>query len=374
MKKEDLRFCVFGSDKLEGGLYNVLGSFAVGLREGFEKLGVQVCSFEEMEEKKINPNIALGFNASGYQLWAPTLEMGFPVIMWAVDSVFTTHLVSVQAHQKYPKFALFSVTKCDQPPIQEYFPNLQFAHLQHATSLDLWRKQDVEKDIDVVLFSTIHDNEASLEQLKSEVPDSFSKIIIEIYNIALENPQLPFWDLYQILKSQNILNLDASQYAFMFERICYLVMNVKKVQAVQALSDFHLKIYGSGPWEKYISGNIEYLGPASLKASIDIMNRSKIALHPHAITLHYGLHERILNASAVETFVLSSEAPFIKDSFGDNMAYYNNKTFEDIADKLVYYLKNDDERIQKAKNCRKIVEQNHTWDIRAKQIIEMLCN
>lgn len=374
MKKEELIIFVYGNGDIEsGGLYNVLGSFHVGLIEGFRNIGVKAYSLIEGHKLGLFPNCTVSVNIGGIDLWDTMLKANVPHIMWTVDSIFTANMPAIQMYEKFSNFTLLSVTQCDTQPIQEYFPSLNYGCLQHATSLELWKKQDVKKDYEITLFSSIYDYEKALQELKEEVPAENFGLIMDMYNIALENPQLPFWDIYQTFREQNlIINLDADQYRFIYHKLCHIIMNLKKIQAVQSLSNFNLKIFGNETWNKYISGKVEYLGPCDVLESIDIMNRSKIVLHPHAITLHYGIHERILNASAVETFVVSSEAPYIKASFGDNMAYYNNATFEDLPDKVDYYLKNDDERIIKAQNARKIVEENHTWDVRAKTLLTLL--
>ena len=113
------------------------------------------------------------------------------------------------------------------------------------------------------------------------------------------------------------------------------------------------------------------MGECDLLESINVVNKSKIILHSHPSQLTFGLHERILNASAVETFVLSSENQQIENAFSDNMGYFNFD-FSDIKEQSEYYLENDEERITKAKNARLITARDHTWDVRAQSILNIV--
>lgn len=371
METKELVIGVHGSESASGGDYNVLGSFSCGLLKAFNKIGVRAFPTLECFKKNILPNLTIGFNVSAYPNW-PKILKSTPNIMWTVDSIFAKNFEVMQEFYNNPNFILFSVTPNDEQPISEYFPKLKRSYLFHATDLELWKKQDVKKDYDIVLFSSIEDYENKIELLKLQTPEPVFKLMMEIYNTCLENPSLPFWDIYQIYKKQLNLNLDAFQYVFLFRNISDIAMHAKKVQLVKQLSGFNLKIFGHGPWEKYISGNIEYLGPCDVTESINIMNRAKIALHPHATSLTNCIHERILNASAVETFVISSDAVGIKTAFGDSISYYDNSTFIDLAEKINYYLQNEDERTYKARNARDIVVKEHTWEARARQIISMI--
>lgn len=372
MKKEDLIIGVHGSDNMVGGHYNVLGSFTAGLLKGFKNNGINAYTTLECFEKKLAPHITIGINVTGYETWAEYLKNNIPNIMWSFDSIFAHNFEAMKSFSNEPNFILFGVTPSDQEPLREYFHNLKYSYVPHATDLELWKKQNVEKEYDIVLFSSIRDYEKMIEELKAEVPDATYKLVMEMYEISSKNHQLSFWEIYQLFKKHRNLNLTEEDYVFLFRKLSYIIMYAKKAEIVQKLSKFNLKIFGDGPWEKYISGNVEHLGSCDLYESIDLMNKAKIVLHPHLMQLALGLHERVLNASATETFVMSSNALSIQSEFGDSFGYYNDSTYENLEENLQYYLTHEKERAIKAKNARKIVEERHTWDVRARQIISMI--
>lgn len=372
MNKEDLIIAVHGDASLEGGRYNILSSFTKGLLDGFNKQGVKSYTMKDCAERNLRPNILFGFNVTGYDAWQSIMDSGILNVMWTVDSIFAHNFEAMEKFSNNPNFILFTVTDCDTAPLREYFPHLRHAYVPHATDMELWKKQDVKKEYDIVLFSSIEDYEKKLEDLKNSTPESLFSLMMEMYNVMLENTTLPFWDIYQIFKKHKNLNLDVHQYLYLFRNLSYIIMYEKKAKAIQHLKDFNVKVFGDGPWEKYISGKVEQMGPCNLLESIDIMNKSKIALHPHAMQLSLSLHERPLNASSVETFVVSSKAGAIEAEFGDSMTFYNDANFEDIAEKMDYFLKNDEERILKAQKAKEIVKARHTWECRAESILKIL--
>ena len=192
-----------------------------------------------------------------------------------------------------------------------------------------------------------------------------------IYETWLGVPNLSFWELYQLFEKEGGLNLNLNDYNFIFKNLAYLVSFKKRIQAIENLQGFNVKVFGNKTWEKYVSGNVEYMGECDLLESINVVNKSKIILHSQPSQIPLGLHERILNASAVETFVISSDNSSIKNTFGDSIAYYNTN-LDNLAERVEYYLKNDEERIFKAQSARKIVAENHTWASRAEQILGMI--
>lgn len=140
---------------------------------------------------------------------------------------------------------------------------------------------------------------------------------------------------------------------------------------IQSLKDFNVKVFGNGPWHKYIQGKVEHMGSCDIMESIDIVNKSKIVLHNHPQQIIFGLHERVLNAAATETFILSTQNAAIISEFGLNMDYFD-ANYENATTLIEQYLKNDKERQEKAKKAREIVVKNHTWEVRAKQILDII--
>lgn len=371
MVNKNLVVGVHGSTDLVGGQYNVLSSFTVGLLKGLKNNGINALTTKECKDNNITPGVTIGFNATGSRNWKEYLAKGTPNIMWNVDSIFYNNLEILKEYANNPNFILFNVSSSDSEALNTYFPNLKHTNFPHAVDLDLWKKQDCKKEYDAVFLSSIFDYEAKIEELRFTTEKGTFDFMMELCDIWTKSSNSSFWQISELLKKSNNINFPVEEYQFVFSSLAYIVSYRKRIEMIQSLKDFNIKVFGNGPWEKYVRGKVEYMGPCDLKDSIDIMNKSKIVLHNHPQQIAFGLHERILNASAVESFVLSTQNAAIISEFGSNMDYFE-VDYKNAAQLMEQYLTNDDERITKAKNAREIVAKNHTWDVRAGQILNII--
>ena len=73
-------------------------------------------------------------------------------------------------------------------------------------------------------------------------------------------------------------------------------------------------------------------------------------------------------------FLLTNYTPGLEILFtiGKNIITYNDKL--DLIDKIKYYLNNEDERNEITKNSFNHVKENHTYNNRAKQLVEIIKN
>ena len=372
MNKEDIVVAIHGDDSGVGGRYNALASFNNGLIKGFNDIGVKCCSTRECHEKGIMPNIAIAFNASGLPLWQNFLNNNIINIMWCVDSLFYQNFEIAQQFASYKNFILFNSCSKDTEAIRTYLPNLIQGYIPGGIDLEFWKKQDTEKEYDITFFGSIDDYDVMIEKLKSTMPELVFKLMMEFCDVAINFPHLSLWEIYLLFKKQMGIELDLSQFILMSKSISYIITYKQRVKMIQALKDFNVTIFGEGPWEKYITGNIKLVKGGDIRETVTLMNKSKITLHSQPFHLAGGIHDRILDASAVETMILTGQNTTLKSEFGNSIEFCNPVTYEDIAQKAEYYLKNEEERCAKAKEASKIVKAKHKWSDRAKSIMDIV--
>ena len=366
---KNIKYAIYDGDYQKGGVYNVLASFSRGLLKGFKELGVSAFAYDECFEKKLDYDVVVGFNLAGLPHWKTNLNSPKFNLIWNVDTIFGQNFEIFKQCESFDNFALLNVSSSDFEASKKYMPNLNVIRMLHATDEDLWKEEKNEKDIDIVFFSSLYDHEKILEEYKEN--KLLYGIINEMIDMMLKRPNTTFWENFNIIKSACKFDLEINDYAQLNKIVCLIVEQKQKIKMIHALSNLNVKVYGNDLWNKYVKGKVEYKGSLDLMDSIKIMNKSKISLNCQASVLNCGLHERILNASSVSVFSLVSATPFIQEEFSETFGYFNHATFEDIEQKAQYYLKNNDERIQKAKEAQKIVHQKHLWKNRALQIDEI---
>jgi spore maturation protein CgeB len=368
----ELKIGVYGIATLEGGVYNVLGSFETGLHDALRAKFYDAEYMYKCYEKNVLPDLTIAFNGGCADFWEYYMGKNIPHIMWSVDSLFL-HIKAAELASKFSNFIFACVSDSDIEAVKHFRPNLPFIYLPHAVDPDLWKPDNAEKEHEIVFLSSLIDFEEKINNLKqNKTKKEFDKFMT-IYEYALQNPDKNFWEVYNYFVP--IFNFDMDDfraYYGLFQELCYTVTYARRVNLIKSLKDFHVKVWGSPIWEKYISGNVKYMGAADIKETFKIVPRSKIVLHLQPMQILNGLHERVLNATSAKAFVLSDNNETIKNSFGDTLAYYNSYTFENIAETANYYLTNDKEREEKAKQAREITLQDHTWRKRATELLEIL--
>ena len=372
MENNNITIAVHCAENDADDKYNIKKTFSEGLLKGFNEIGAKAFSTKQCYDDNIPFNLAIGFDTTGLDIWQKILNSNTPNIMWSVDSLFSKYFDIAKTFAAFKNFILFESTQSDLQATGTYLPSLKHGYVPVATDIDVWQKQDCDKENDIVFIATVKDYNEIINNLKNTMPELVFNLMMEILALALKKPTLSFLQICDAVKTACNLQIDAQQYMLLFQNITDIVTNQHKIKLVQALSDFDVKIYGNEEWKKHITGNVKYMGECSINETAEILNKSKIALHSHPFALGVGLHERVLNAAAVQTFCLCGDAPSFKLEFGDSIGFFNPKDSDDIARKAKYFLENDNERISKAQKAYEIVKEKHTWAKRAASIMKII--
>jgi len=367
--KKDLKIS-FWADTDKGGVYDVLGSFGAAFSKALSKV-VEIVPIKDVLEGT-PVNAMFSFNSTGYEQWSKAMNSNVKNVIWSVDSFFYNNFYLYDRFSVNPNFVLLDIVPSDKSPIAFYAPSFKHCnYFPHATDFDFWKYKESKKEHDVVFFGSIIDLESRIEEMSQKYPKELLDIIFEMKETSLSYPEQPFWNLY--LSAQKCYGLELEKPVFheIFLDLADVCEAQQRINMVKSLSKFNVEVFGNGPWEKYISGNVKYRGALNVVDTVDVMNKSKISLHIQPMKLSGGLHERFLNASAVKTFTLMGINPWIEKDFGDAFGYFDCSNFADIEDVLSDYLNNEEKRIAQVDKAYDIVKNKHTWDNRASDFVNL---
>jgi len=134
---------------------------------------------------------------------------------------------------------------------------------------------------------------------------------------------------------------------------------------------YDVHIYGKD-WENFIDN--KYIKAVYIENSelYKYYNRAKIVLNDHWEDMREKgfISNRIFDASACGSFIISDNVMGLKEIFGDCIETYVNK--DDLHKKIEFYLNNESEREKKAINAMNIVKNNHTFRHRVNRIHQVL--
>ena len=143
---------------------------------------------------------------------------------------------------------------------------------------------------------------------------------------------------------------------------------VKFALSWDKIDDYNFKVYGKG-WDKFIDKKYWAGEHISNKELCNYYKNTKVLLNDHWDDMNsYGFaSNRLFDASAVGTFIISDKNSGIDDVFGDSIEQFGDeKSFHKILDR---YIDSPEKRHEKAKKARGLVTKNHTFNRRT---VEML--
>lgn len=359
---------IHGHEKYEGGAYNMLASFGIGLHDAFLEKNLDVKYTREWAKENVMPNFLIGFNTSEILLWDNILKNGMFNTIWTVDSVFYHNVDVINNYRSHPNFNCICLSDDDEEAINYFMPDLQRTTLPLAVDPKLWYSDNTERPKDIVFLASIKDPEEYIEEIKPF--GSMYVFYMEMYKYALSHPDKNFWQIYNEFGLMNALdNSQYNHYSFFLKKLAYAVSYKKRIELVNSLSDYNIEIYGSGPWEKFLKGKAKYMGSVDLLDATEVLKHSKIAINLQPMQILNGIHDRIMNSSAAGCLVFTDKNKMIFDSYGDSLCYFNPKNFSGFSAQIKHYLKNDQKREIKAKAAQEITLRDHTWKNRADALI-----
>ncbi|MBT5307943.1 MAG: glycosyltransferase family 1 protein [Rhodospirillaceae bacterium] len=144
-------------------------------------------------------------------------------------------------------------------------------------------------------------------------------------------------------------------------------------QIISSLRDVNVVVMGEFPSNAFdASVNVELIGYKSFTEALEMMGRSKVALNI-VPKFSDGAHERIFYGMAAGAVVLTTTSDYVAETFTDN----ENILFIERGGKFdaaaVADLLADTKRLDEmTASARVLFEAGHTWDVRAKVIVEKM--
>ena len=136
---------------------------------------------------------------------------------------------------------------------------------------------------------------------------------------------------------------------------------------------FPVKLYTYKQNSAFQPSGITNMGPVDYYSEMPyVFKLSKINLNITLRSIQNGIPLRAYDILGSGGFLLSNYQPDLARHFipNEDFVYYENR--EDLLKKIEYYLSHEDERSAIAQNAHDKVLREHTFDVRAGQIIEMV--
>ncbi len=163
-------------------------------------------------------------------------------------------------------------------------------------------------------------------------------------------------------------------------RLMGMIMSSNQRQlCLKVLADTgaQIHLYGNHHWKatkvfKNLSDNVNYKALAPYNSIRDIANSAKICINLTQVQNIQSLPQRIFHFAASGSFFISNYSAALNELFADGTCYGSYKSFDDLREKVKYYLANDELRYNIALNAHKEFLAKHTMDSRLSKIIDVV--
>lgn len=196
----------------------------------------------------------------------------------------------------------------------------------------------------------------------------------KIYGASILKEAIPS-EYMDVLKKLISFEIDFDRYVYMDKEKVILSLILEReiscrerediINIMAEYFDFHLYTFSdTSKWPK-----IHNLGGADYDKELGkIYQTSKINLNITVKNIHHGVPLRVFDILSVGGFCISNYQVGIDELFeiGTDLVVYDD--YEDLINKVAYYLEHEDERLQIAENGRKKVMKYHTYVNRLDEI------
>lgn len=152
--------------------------------------------------------------------------------------------------------------------------------------------------------------------------------------------------------------------------------NRYRIQTLEALADYDLRIYGNEDWPKLLQNSPllnRFHGPIDpVKELPSVFVSAKINLNIHSVQCRGSLNQRDYNASAAGGFLLSDWVPAAGRFFAPGKEAIYWSSIEDLRWKIAHYLKEPQERRRIIQRGRARVARDHMYAQRVEQALSVL--
>ena len=372
------------------GQYGVIKYFTRQLMAAFERQGVHcnlVCETEDSHEffKEIfnaSPDCTLSFNGllpdEKGTFFCDLIQI--PHVACLVDS--PTHFMGLAGSP-------YTIITCVDRDFSETFRLIkpgQVLFMPHATDKDLYAKPEAERKFDVVMFSSCINPEKIKNSWKDKFIPNLVRVIEKAAEITLSERDTPFLEafskvLVDLHNNTEKMDLEALNYESILDELESYICGIDRIELLKAIpKEITVHVYGAGKneasWKEIFpdeDSNIKIHDSIPVEEAFEIMKQSKVVLNSSP-SIKNGAHERIFNGIACGALVLTNDNPYIRKEFkdGEEILLFHSNHWKECMPGLLEVLKDDSKRCQMVNKAYEKVKHNHTWDVRAKMLLESL--
>ncbi len=268
-----------------------------------------------------------------------------------------------------------------------HFPQ-QVAFIPHAVDKEISYQEMGTRPYEVVFCGACYDHQTILKKIQVRFTGKLRDAIFHAIALAEVQPLTSIYTLLRIsLESYGIPpTIEVIQKIHRY--VDSYIRAKDRVELIRAIHDVPVHVFGGTAlddepqlplqgWSSYLRDkpNVVIHPAVSFEQSLEIFKQSRIVLNSSPF-FRNGSHERIINALACGAVPLTNESLWVKEYFVpmEELIVYSPDRKEVVNGLLQELLSDETKRLSIVHRGRKKVLGEHTWDNRAKQILDFMEN
>lgn len=353
-----------------GQQYGVQQAFSAELQKALSRLNVagSLYPFEELGAGTVikelvtnTPDCTAGFNVivREHSLIEP---LGLPHLSIIVDAAhYFPELIraknSIAAFVDEDSLGLYRVLGGKNG---FFFP--------HAIERELLCAENHERDLDIVMLGSFIDPEEVLSIWTALLSKKSVDTIVQLCEKVLASDHLSHIRAFVELveekgEFEQELIAKSLDYFDILNTIDRYIRAVDRKRIVDAI-ERPIHLFGK---EKY--KNTIFHGEVPFIEMPKVLSRARIVINSFPM-FKRGLHERLLSSLACGASVLANDTFFLQETFGRNRLALLN--YSNVNEQIEKALGDEEARFKAVVATHDVIRREHTWDERAKQLVEVL--
>jgi spore maturation protein CgeB len=329
--------------------------------------------------KRFNPDFTCSFNTL-----LPISETKFlwdflEIPHWAIlidPAIYSMNLT------KSPYTILSCVDRSDLLGVQSYpFQNAFF--WPHAVEEELDPGND-EKAYEVVFLGSCYDYESLRASWRQRNPEAINRVLDDAIEIVFSDNSTSLAE--SLVKAWNASKLDPAGIDFtaLFYYLDNYTRGKDRVELIRNIKDAHVHVFGDLStdnavgvlgWPQYLASqhNVTVHASVPFDEGLQILRQSKLCLNSMPFFKN-GSHERVFDGLAAGAVPVTTDNTFFREYFDEDkdLIYYQINNRGPVNDKINDLLGDESKRLDIAQRGRALVMENHTWDVRVDEMLEVM--
>lgn len=252
----------------------------------------------------------------------------------------------------------------------------------HATPKVQTRPPSSPRSLEVSMISTFIDFDYARAKWKTTFPLQAQKLIETAAEIILSDQTTPYSKAMEealtnpaISKSFDFKKIDFTHLLILLEAF---TKGKHRFDLLLSIKDAPVHLFGGSTsavqWKDKLpksASNIIIHDPVSFERVFDVIADTQILLHS-CRSITQGGHERIFTGMSYGAVIIAGKTGYLEKSFIEDEEILLFQNFSETNDKINQILSNSTKREEMAKKAFEKAQKEHTWEERAKILIEKL--